>query len=163
MTPVVFYDEIYDYYTRPFWQMTWFYVLCAILLFVLIAGGIYFFVRHKKKPLTAWDWVLGELKKTTPAYCTHKEDFKKFYFRLTALTKAYLHRRYGWQIQDKTDTEVVLFLEQQAFDRTTIEMLQKIADGALWVKFANMDVLKSQAEADWKSIVAMVERTTPVT
>jgi hypothetical protein len=163
MAPIIFYEEIYDYYTRPFWQTTWFYVLLAVLVLVLITTGIYLMMRHKKKPLTAWEWALGELKATTPAHCIHKEDFKKFYFRLTDITKTYLYRRYKWQIHDKTDTEVILFLEQQAFDRNTIEMLKKVAEGALWVKFANMDVLKSQAEADWKSIVAMIERTTPVT
>jgi hypothetical protein len=163
MAPVEFYEEIYDYYTRPFWQTTWFYVLITIVTSALIVLGIYLLMRHKKKPLTAWDWALGELKKTTPAHCTHKEDFKKFYFQLTAIIKMYLYRRFGWQIQDKTDTELVLFLEQQAFDRTIIDMLEKVSEGALWVKFANMDVLKSQAEADWKSIVAMVERTTPLT
>ncbi|MFA6264048.1 MAG: hypothetical protein WCW33_06285 [Candidatus Babeliales bacterium] len=163
MASPVFYEEIYDYYTRPFWQTTWFYVLIAIFACALIIVGLYLWLRGKKKPVTAWDWALGELQKTTPAHCVHKEDFKKFYFQLTAITKMYLHRRFGWQIQDKTDTELVLFLEQQAFDRTIIEMIEKVSEGALWVKFANMDVLKSQAEADWKSIVAMVERTTPVT
>ncbi|MFA5306558.1 MAG: hypothetical protein WC365_03850 [Candidatus Babeliales bacterium] len=162
MAPVVFYEEIYDFYTPPFWQTTWFYVSVALFAALLIGLGIYLFIRVRTKPLSAWEWALRELRATTPLRCNTKEDFKKFYFHLTAITKMYLHRRYSWDIDDRTDLELVQFLEQQAFDRDTIQMLQKVAEGALWVKYANMDALKSQAEADWKSIIAMVEHTTPV-
>jgi hypothetical protein len=163
MTPVEFYDEIYDYYTPPFWQTTWFYVVCGGIILFLIGLGIYFFLRRRRKTLMAWEWAHVELKRIAPGGGACKEDFKKFYFELTAIIKMYLYRRYGWQVLDKTDTEMILFLEQQKFDTSIIEVLTNVAEGALWVKFADMDVLKSQAEADWKSIVAMVERTTPVT
>ncbi len=162
MAPVIFYEEIYDYYTQPFWQTTWFYVSIVIVTALLIGLGVYLFMRSRTKPLTPWEWALRELRATTPLRCNHKEDFKKFYFRLTDITKIYLYRRYAWDVDDRTDQELVLFLEEQAFDRDTIDMLKKVAEGALWVKYANMDVLKSQAEADWKSIIAMVEHTTPV-
>jgi hypothetical protein len=161
MAAPVFYDEIYSYYEPPFWQTTWFYIVCAIVAVAVVIGVTLWLVLRRKKTLTPWQWALEELQLISPVHCHSKEDFKKFYFCLTDIIKTYLHKRYAWDVHDKTDNELVVFLEQQNFNHEIIEMLKKIAQGALWVKFANMDALKSQAEADWKTVMVMVERTTP--
>jgi hypothetical protein len=162
MTSTGFNDEIFDYYTPPFWETTWFAVTISIVLVGLIALAIVLYLRMRKKPMPAWEWALLELQKISPNKCLTKEDFKRFYFNLTALTKAYLHKRFVWDTEDKTDMELIKFLEQQAFDKNIIETFKKIADGALWIKFANMDALKSQADADWNYVVSMIHQTKPV-
>ncbi len=161
MTPIEFYDDIYEYYYPPFWQSLWFKIIVAVVLISLLALGIWLYLRIKKRPLTAWEWAQLELSKLTLAHYNNKDDFKKFYFTLTAIIKTYLHKRYTWQTIDKTDVELIELLEQQRFDQDIVDMLKKISEGALWIKFANMDVLKSQAETDLKMIHSMIIRTAP--
>ena len=160
--PVDFYD-IYDYYTTPIWQTTEFYVGLGIVTFLLLAVGIFLFHTFKKRPLYAWDWALVELKKINPTKATAKEEFKTFYFKLTEIIKCYLQKRYTWDIASKTDAELIAWLTDKKFNAVIVEVLKKIADDALWIKYANMDVLKSQAEADWNAVIGMVEHTKEIT
>jgi hypothetical protein len=161
MAPVEFYDDIYEYYYPPFWESLLFKITVGIILVALIALGIWLYLRTKKKPLSAWEWAHLELSNLTPSRYNTKDDFKKFYFALTSIVKNYLHKRYEWQTVDKTDSELIGLLEQQQFDQEIIDMLKKISESAVWIKFANMDALKSQAETDWKMIASMIIRTTP--
>jgi uncharacterized membrane protein YraQ (UPF0718 family) len=153
-----FYD-IYEYYYLPFWQTTWFKILITLITLTLIGVLLFIIIKRRQKPLLPWEWAQKELDKLTPEKCSSKDDFKKFYFRLTAIIKTYLHKQYDWQTEDKTDTELVAWLEQESFNPEVVSMLKKLADGALWIKFANMDALKSQAESDWKSVAVMIDQT----
>ncbi len=156
-----FYDEIFDYYSRPFWQTSWFIASTIILVLCLIATAIIMYMYFRKKPLTPWDYALGQLQKLSPSRCVTQHDYKLFYFELTALTKQYLAQRYAWDTAYKTDTELIIFLEEQSFNKDIIGILKKIAEGATWIKFANMDALKTQAESDWLNVKTMIEQTKP--
>ncbi len=159
---VDFYD-IYDYYTTPFWQTTEFYIGVGIATILLCALAIFLFHKYKKRPLSPWAWALLELKKISPTKAITKEEFKSFYFKLTAIIKQYLQKRYSWDTENKTDAELITWLTDKKFNAMIIEVLKKIADDALWIKYANMDVLKSQAEADWHAVMGMVEQTKETT
>jgi len=159
MDKIIDFYDIYDYYYPPFWQTTWFWVTCVLVLLAVVGLTIFLIKRRRTPNISAWDWARGQLIKLNLAQCNSKDDYKKFYFGLTSIIKTYLHKRYGWKTEDKTDDEIISFLEQQKFDPEIIKMLSKVGEGALWIKFANMGALKSQAETDLQMIQSMIERT----
>ena len=156
-----FYD-IFDYYHIPFWQKTWFIVSTCIIAFILITIASYvIYTRLHKRKLSAWEWARKELSALNTNTCTTQADFKKLYYRLTNIIKTYLARRYDWSTHEKTDDEIINFLEKKKFNADIIIMLKKITDDALWIKFANQSTLKSQADNDIQTVLVMIERTTP--
>lgn len=157
MDNIIDFYDIYDYYTIPFWQTTWFMV-CIGLLIVTI-GVLCFFILRKKTTQLPWQWAEQEVNRLSQMTLTHKNDYKKFYFTLTTIIKGYLNKQYDWKLDDKTDEELNEWLTQQKFNPEITEMLKKIADGALWIKFANADALKSQADADITKVLLMIEKT----
>lgn len=159
---VDFYD-IYGYYTQPIWQTTWFKITSAII--ITLALGIiiaYIIIRHKRRIISPTDWALQELKKYQPALCKNKQDFKKFYFNLTSIIKKYLNKRFGWQTHDKTDEELLVYLMQQRFDNNLLALMHSITEGAVLVKFADQDVIKTQAEKDYQATITIIEQTKPL-
>lgn len=153
--------EIYEYYSQPMLEKTsvrWALVLLSLGLIVLI---IYLYLRRKKKQITVWEWAFKELALLNPQKCTAKPEYKKFYFQLTGILKKYLNRRFGWHTENKTDDELLGYLKKQNFDSNLLEELAKTLQGASWVKFANEDALKNQAEADLKTVTTLVQQTRP--
>ena len=152
--------EIYGYYYSSLWESMWFKIL-IISLVICVLGVLFFWLwwNKKNKKLAPWDWALAELSKFSIKKFSNQEEYKDFYFALTSIVKSYLSKRYGWSVESKTDSELIKWLEKQKFDREIIDMLSKIAEGASWIKFANADVLRSQAEADLQSVLTMVNRT----
>lgn len=158
MDNIVDFYDIYDYYTIPFWQTTWF-MICVGLLIVSIIGLVIFLAQRKKRQLLPWQWAELELHNVSNMPLADKHDYKKFYFALTAIIKGYLNKRYQWNLDAKTDEELTAWLKEQEFNPDIIAMLQAFADDALFIKFANADALKTQAETDLKIVQTMIEKT----
>lgn len=157
----VFYD-IFDYYELPFYQtiLGQFIIVTAILISIVFI--IYLFLIHrKKKTLLPWEWATKELQTLAVEKCITKEDYKKIYFRMSSILKNYLHKRFFWATIDKTDDELIQYLEQQKFDPSLLEMLKPLLEGAQWIKFANEDVLRNQATKDHATALLIIGQTTP--
>lgn len=159
-TPQDFY-EIYDFYYPPWWTHTWAKVAIIAGTLILLGLILFFILTRKKKQLLPWEWAEAQLKKLSCANCKNKNDFKNFYFSLTTILKHYFHVRYFWQTEDKTDEELILFLQEQNFDNYQLEHLRKVFTGAVWIKFANEDAIKSQALEDLNKAFEIVEKTKP--
>lgn len=156
-----FYD-IFDYYTPPFYQTTvGKAVIAASIIATLAVMGYLFILYRKKKALTPWEWAHKELGVLVVEKCTCKDDYKKLYFQMSSILKQYLHKRYAWATEDKTDDELIPYLARQKFDAKLLEMLRNLTDGAQWIKFANEDVLRNQAERDHTTARLIVKQTTP--
>ncbi len=155
--------ESYGYYHQPFWQNFYFKLFILSFLFLILGLFVFFIFKHfnkkKKKELPAWDWAFLELDKLNLKKCKTKNDFKKFYFDLTKIIKIYFYKRYAWQVLDKTDEELILFLRKVEFDSNLLQDLQTVFNDALFIKFAGQDVLKPQAEKDLKLIKNNVNLT----
>lgn len=162
-TRVDFYD-IYGYYHVPFYKTYAFAVCMWILGFLCLALFAYFIIRlilkkRLERELAADFWALKQLKKLSVDRLTTKQEFKRFYFRLTEIIKVYLHKRYSWPTLDKTDDELLKFLENKEFDEALLERLKVFSGGALFVKFAGEDVLKIQAEKDLNLVYVLIQDT----
>jgi len=155
--------EIYDYYTTPFYQTTVGKIILILLALCLLGAIVYFVItRRKKRKIEPWEWATHELTHLNLATCKNKDDYKKFYFTLSSIIKKYLHKRYAWQTEDKTDEELVSFLHAQGFELQSLEMIKKMSEGSLWIKFANEDALKTQAETDLATALKIVQQTKPI-
>ncbi|MBY0353866.1 hypothetical protein K2W90_05895 [Candidatus Babeliales bacterium] len=155
--------DIYDYVYQPVWQTTPFKIgsgiVAGLLLVALILLIIY--LRRKKKQISPWEWALREIANISIDKCIKKSDFKKVYFQLTDILKQYFQKRYGWQTINKTDDELIGYLSTQKFDYVLLTELQKMLEGSLWVKFANQEMLKTQAQKDLKTALRVIEETRP--
>jgi hypothetical protein len=155
--------EIYDYYTQPILEQKYVQITLFSILTIITVGLIFlfFWIRSCKRIKTYWDLALQDLYSLKPEKCSSKKDFKSFYFTITSIFKKYLDKRYAWHTETKTDEELIKYLESESFDATLLMQIQKILEGAVWVKFANQDALKNQAESDLKIIIKIVEQTKP--
>ncbi len=159
MKKTVDFCDVYDYYYIPFWQTSWFVITIAMVTVCIIVCCVVLWLRRKPKNASPWEWALQELTKLAHTKCNNKEDYKRFYFALSDIVKAYLHKRYSWNTRDKTDPELIEYLKLQQFDPHLIESLEKIGQEALFIKFANVEALKSQAEEDLQAIRTLIGRT----
>ena len=80
----------------------------------------------------------------------------------THLDKLIQRTLFSYPFYDKTDEELIKHLENQNFNSNLLIQIQKILEGALWVKFANQEALKIQAESDLKTIIQIIEQTKPI-
>ncbi len=160
-TQMDFFD-IYEYYEPPIWSNPWVQGV-AIALVILGIGALlsYFFFYRKKSAISSWEWARRELNKLAARDYLTKEDYKNFYFSITQLLKKYLHKRYQWNTEDKTDDELIEFLQGHGFDGMLLERLKKMLQGAVWVKFANEAALRTQIETDRQIVTTIIEQTKP--
>lgn len=153
--------EIYDYCSQPMLERLSVQIGLGIFILVLICLIVFFILKRSRRPIAVWEWALKELGTLKPEKCLSKNEYKFFYFKLTGILKKYLNKRFNWLIENKTDEELVLYLKKQNFDSNLISLLEKTLQGASWIKFANEDAIKNQAEADLKTVMFVVDQTKP--
>lgn len=155
--------ESYGYYSQPFWQNIYFKFFIYIFLFIVFISSAYFLIKYlklkKEVKLSAWDWAFLELDKLNIKKCKTKNDFKLFYFDLTKIINVYFFKRYALDVLDKTDKELIVFLDEKKFNSNLLQDLKIVFDNAVFIKFAGEDTLKTQAEKDLKIIESLVQKT----
>ena len=102
----------YSLWHIPFWQTSWFKLaiisFVSFLGLVLLAFIIKKFWKRKKQPeITAWDYLLQKLVPYKETEFATKELAKDFYATVTFEFKHYLFKRYGYDVRNKTDEEVI--------------------------------------------------------
>lgn len=140
--------EIYEFYEPHWWENTWIKIAIIILGLIIIAGLTYFLLTRRRKPLTPGQLALKELAGLDGKDFSTKKEVRLAYFTLTSIIKRYLKSQFGLRVLDKTDDEVIEFIEEKQFHAPTLEALKKIHSNSLLVKFANYDMIKTQAEQD---------------
>ena len=159
-------DQLYDIYGMsytPWWQTTTFYVMGASSICLLVFGLIYYLLRARwaqKKVLTPFQQAmlnLEELRRTT----MQPGQAKLFYDTLMKILKDYLHARFGYDTQGKTDHELIDYLKTMPIADQVAQELQSIVNGGLYVRFANQQAIITQMEHDYATAVAIVKKTQP--
>jgi hypothetical protein len=157
--------DIYGYHFVPFYKEAWFLIFMIFLAVSILGAGAYFLWKwlqkknEERKQLAPWEWAFEALRNLSIERCETRDDFKKFYFEITGLLKEYLFRRYEWKLDDRTDEELLLYLESQEFNWDHIRDLRTVMKHALFVKYAGQDALRSQAEEAVDIIANIVEKT----
>lgn len=161
MNDVPLFHDIYDYYYQPFTQTFLFKILILLGIFIFVSIIVYVIIRRKKRTVSSWEWALKEIDSLDLTSCKTKKDFKRLYFALTEIIKQYLYKRYGWKTLNKTDEELINYLTDQKFDITLLASLQKMLEGAVWIKFAGEDVIKTQTLKDLDVAKQLIKETIP--
>jgi hypothetical protein len=153
--------EIFEYYYEPFYQTMYFKILMIVVIISLISLVIFVILRRRKKIISPAQWAAQELAKLNIDSYNSKDDIKRFYYAITMIMKEYLFRRFGWLTLNKTDDELIPYLEKQHFNAELLEALKTMLQGSQVVKFANQDVIKTQARKDYNLAQDLIEKTKP--
>lgn len=165
MQPTEQFHDIYDYIFIPFWKTRTFN-LTIIILLLIIAGIItYLVIQHIKRKnalkriLTPAEWALQELGLLKPQEYQKKEEFKKFYFAITKIMKAYIKKEYNLDLTEKTDDEMIAYLQERSIiDKNFIANLKTVLESSLLIKFANAQALREQAEKDLSTLISLIQK-----
>jgi hypothetical protein len=153
---------------NPYYFITFTVCLIGVLIIAFFAWRYY----RRTIILTSWDLAQNQLLELDPTKCDQQADFIKFYVGLTRVLKWYVEKRFDLSVNDKTDDEVVVFLLQQATSRKSYAELynaldaqyadlEKLFEGAKYVKFAQVAALKERASKDLATAKEFIKRTVP--
>lgn len=161
--------DIYGIWHVPFWQTKSFYAfvgfVCLLVLF-FVARSIFKRLRAKKKLLPAWEIALQKLRELQAHNIATQERAKQFYGSLTVILKNYLHARYSFDAQGKTDKELLVYLRdvrEHRFDNKLVNELEEIFSGMELIKFANVQAMQEQIEKDLARTIGFIKQTVPKT
>lgn len=152
---------IYQFYYEPYWHSFWFKFSVSLLIFlvVIVIAFIVYKLVIRPKILKAHEWALLQISKLNLDKLESREDFKNFYFSITSIMKNYLKRSFGWDLEHKTDEEIISFIGQTHLKKSLQEDLKQFFGGAQIIKFANEDALLGQAKNDLEKACHFIEAT----
>ncbi len=158
--------ENYGLWHVPFWQTHQFKmaVQACLLLILLCAVGLLikkYITYRKRKKLPLWDQALLELTALKKDHKVDAKHGKEFYVTVSTLLKRYFHDRFEYDVQGKTDTEVIDYLEKNHGDEDLITEMKELLHGGVTIKFANAQAAQDQIEHDYVRAIAIIQRTVP--
>jgi len=140
--------SIYSYELPPFYATTLGMLIIAAV--VLVGGGaLYALIRflRRERPLSLQQWAMKEAEALSAELAKENVDYKRYFGAVTFFAKQYMQRLYGWQLIDKTDSEVSVFIAQQAeVSKSLRDEIAQLFSYALEVKFADQQALQSNAD-----------------
>ena len=149
--------EIYEFYEPSLLDSLWVRFGIGIFIALLIVSIVYLILKRRRRPLTPGQTALKILQVLASKDFSNKKEVKKAYFTITTTIKNYLHEQFKLRTQDKTDDELIALLMVEKFHEPTQEAFKKIHHNALWVKFANYDLIKTQVELDVTEAKNLIE------
>lgn len=171
--PLPFNDITEYHYQAGVLNNPYYFTFFLVGLFAVIIL-VFFVWRYYRRTtvMTSWDLALNQLLEFDPKNFDQQADFIKFYVGLTRVLKWYVEKRFDLSVSDKTDDEVVVFLLQQAKSRKSYAELysaldaqyadlEKLFEGAKYVKFAQVAALKERASNDLATVKEFIKRTVP--
>lgn len=153
---------------RPF---NWLRLLYWIIPILLFAGFLIYYFRRKKRKeaeeriLPPYEEALFALKKLDEKQLLKEHRSKEYYSGLTEIVKRYLDREVDESALESTSDELItrLMMHRDSghfdFDIETIQDLDKVLKRADLVKFAKMQQLEGQAQADRATIEEIINET----
>ncbi|MFH6603239.1 hypothetical protein ACEZ3G_07120 [Maribacter algicola] len=149
-------------------------ILIAVLVGLLILGGLLYWFVFRKKPLTEeekvallppYDRALIELKKLENSKYLIQDEYKQYYTELTNIVRSYLEEDVHVTALESTTDELIGKLEmlkdagELKIDNDTLLQFKRILQTADLVKFAKSRPETSLAEEHRKSIEQIVIKT----
>jgi hypothetical protein len=152
--------DIYDIAYEPWWQQTWFFIVCGVSAVALVGIGIYLWSKYKKQPQLPYHirivHDLDELQKLieTP------EMAHDFYCTLTDYLKQYL--AYAFSLSSSlTDEELVSALKNRPdIPQFVIHAAHDILQGVEVIKFGRGTALTETMQKSLGNMKKIVEGTT---
>ncbi len=149
----------------------WIQLLSWILALLVLAGGIYYFLRRKKlreereRQLPPYEEAITALQKLDASEVLTEKNEKAYYSTLTEIVKRYIDREVDDRALESTTDELIerLLLHKDSghfsFSADTIKKLENILKRADLVKFAKMHQEEGQWRADRFTIEEVINET----
>lgn len=110
-------------------------------------------------PLSPWDEALKALDQIPMAEWLDREQYKRYYYTLSEITKRYLERRFGFNAVEQTTTEIISSLKRgKVPERDGFGQFLLQAD---LVKYAKIVPPRSEMEEALALVRNLVNRTKP--
>jgi hypothetical protein len=135
------FHDIYGYEYTSFWLTSGGKACIVAMSIVGIIGlflalyGLYKW-RQRKKELSPWEVAIAQLSILEKSEIAHFLQLKKGYFALIDIFTAYLLKRFGWKVEDKTEEELILFLKEKSFEKNYYQPVADLLARAMNVKFS---------------------------
>ncbi|CAM3947846.1 hypothetical protein SAMN06265348_10478 [Pedobacter westerhofensis] len=149
---------------RDNWQL----VLFPLLAVVLIAAGIYYWIRQKKTQplrelivpvLPPHTIALNQLTALKDKKLWQQERVKEYYSELSDVMREYLEKRYAIKALEKTTDEILAGLRHADITTENRSMLQQLLTLADLVKFAKEKPVAIENERSIEDAVLFVSST----
>jgi len=141
-----------------------YYILLAVLIAALILLAILYMKRRK---IRLKEKEIIKLPPDEAAYLLLDElsdieriDGKEFYFRLSAILRAYIQERYGIAAPEMTTEEFLPQIEKLALSREMQNDLRKLLCSADPIKFAGSMAIQTQMQSDLTYVRLFIKQTT---
>lgn len=156
---------MYGLWKQPWWQTSWFFYVVSSIGTIFALGLFWLLVRwyhQRKRRKTPWDLALARLADLQLMLAKQPDiPSKEIYIRITIIIKNYLYSHYAFNVESKTDDELIEFLEQTSLDQALITILQEMVKNSTEAKFAQQQLDASIATRDIQSCIQLIRKTIP--
>lgn len=141
-----------------------------ILIFLLTAIGIFFYLKRRKKEvpkhqLPPYEEAIRALQELDHSYFLENDNSKRYYSSLTEILKTYIGKEVDDTALESTSNELIerLILHKDSgnfdFDKATIKKIDEILKRADLIKFAKMKEQEGQAKVDRTVVEDIINET----
>ena len=156
---------------KEFWEL-YGKIIVAILFFVLLIGGIiWFIIRNKQeKPIFATQKpkipahiiAIEKLDELTEKRLPEKEKLKEYYTELTVILRNYIEKTYSIPAMEYTSEQIIYALSYLNKDNPeSVKTLKPILSIADLVKFAKTKPLQNENDLNIGNAYLYIEQTKP--
>lgn len=161
--PFHFFDFLPSFITDYWW--------IYLIVLILIAGGIYTYIKWfrkgivplmpKKKELPPYEEAMIQLEQLKSQQLWQAGQEKEYYTRLTDILRNYIDRRFLISAMDMTSSQIIEILKKHEETKAVNEQLSQILEVADFVKFAQVRPLPDDNEASFQRAINFVKETKP--
>ncbi len=159
-----------DVQDNPFLWSEWSRLfLMSVIMFVLIAIGIYLYIRYKQnKPIISriltikhippHQKALSAIEQIKQEKMQNTGDQKLYYTKLTETLRLYIEERFGFSAMEMTSTEIIQHLQENG-DAKMITELRDLFEVADLVKFAKHSALINENDLNLVNAINFIDQT----
>ena len=124
----------------PMPQSVWIIILAAAILILALIILIFFIIKYMEKKFNEKmiikedEEALNDLKNIDYKIYFNEKKFAEYYFELTFIFKRYLTKRFSFNIEDMTTSEINLLFDENEFKKS--EYIINMLKNSDYVKFA---------------------------
>jgi hypothetical protein len=163
--------DLKEIYFEPFNAGYYKKYIPHVLIFLLIAGGLYFWLKQKKAghvapapvvlPLIPHEWALQALDALAGKKLWQRGEVKEHYSELTGILREYLERRYAIHAKEQTSDEIMAQLRNIQLKPGLLADTEELISIADLIKFAKADPGMDIHTAAIARVRAFIEETIP--
>ncbi len=146
------------------------WILVGLLLAALIAAGLYFWLKHKRKPaevkpkapsIPAWQKALTALEEIAKEKAWQSGRDKVYHSAITDTLRMYLEEQFQLPALESTTDETLEMLRKASFNQDSIQQLKQVLILADLVKFAKEKPLPNEHERALEYAREFIQITRP--